>query len=578
VGLKRSGSTYKACCPFHNEKTPSFVVSEQKQIFTCFGCGAKGDVIEFIQKYYNLTFPEAVERLANQYGIPIERDYSEGEKKKDGYYEINRIAARYFYDAFTTKANRGYTYMKGRGIEPATLKKFGIGYADAEWQSLTDYLLGQKCDEKMMREIEIVSEKKGRIYDRFRDRVMFPIINTRGKVIGFGGRIIGDGEPKYLNSSESLIFQKKNNLYGLNITRSEIQKEGCAIVVEGYMDVIGLYQGGVKNAVASLGTALTEEQARLLKRYTDSAVLCYDADKAGINATLRGIDVLRGAGLDIKVLHVDDGKAPDEYIKKHGREEFLELIRTKAVADIEYKIQLLRNSYDLSDTAQSVKFFRECARILKGLEPAEQDVYVRKVSAECGISEGALRLQIEQGAEQKDGRRPKVRNEGAEEAEDLSSGRAPEDRSGKREDEPHRGKPDPGQIFMERTLIRLALLNSDYFARLEGHPEVFVTEYGIAVREAMAAQYKPGAELDMNSLKDSLDEGPWLYLRDIRENVQIGEDDRAVFEDCIERLEEAKKKRRIKEITDILSLADAASADDEKIKALMEEIKQLNSN
>ncbi|MBR3718544.1 MAG: DNA primase, partial [Firmicutes bacterium] len=290
VSVKRAGSNYKGCCPFHKEKTPSFVVSETKQIFTCFGCGKSGDVIKFIQEYYNLSFPEAVRRLAAQYGIEIDDSYERQSKKKEGYYTVNSAAARFFFNAFTQKANPGYDYMKGRGIQPQTITKFGIGYADTEWRSLSDYLLGQKIDAEILTELGLSSRssKDGKLYDKFRGRVMFPIFNTMGKVIGFGGRTIIGDDAKYLNSQESFIFEKKRNLYGLNLSKTEIQEQGYAILVEGYMDVVGLYQGGIRNVCAALGTALTPEQAQLLKRYTKKVVLCLDSDAAGIKAAIRG--------------------------------------------------------------------------------------------------------------------------------------------------------------------------------------------------------------------------------------------------------------------------------------------------
>ncbi|MFR8518618.1 MAG: DNA primase, partial [Emergencia timonensis] len=303
VPLKRAGSNYKGVCPFHNEKTPSFVVSEQKQIFTCFGCGATGDAIEFAKRYYNLDFSEAVEKLAGEYGISLEKNTFHD--NREIYYKVNKLAANFFYKAFTEKANKGYAYMKRRDISPAILKKFGIGYADAQWDSLYKYLLSQGVDKKIMLELGLVSESKGKYYDKFRNRVIFPIINTSGKVIGFGGRAIdAEDNPKYLNSAESKIFQKKYNLYGLNISRQSVGKEGFIILVEGYMDTIALYQSGIENVAASLGTALTENQAKLIKRYTKDVILSYDADGAGRAAALRGLDILRKEECKVKVLHV----------------------------------------------------------------------------------------------------------------------------------------------------------------------------------------------------------------------------------------------------------------------------------
>ena len=536
VTLKRNGNTYKACCPFHNEKTPSFIVWEESQQYMCFGCGEKGDVLKFVQKYYNITFPEAVERLASQYGITIEDTNYEENTKKEAYYELNRLAARFFYDAFTTKANPGYSYMRKRGIEAETIKKFGIGYADDEWQSLNEFLKSKGADEAELAEISLLSEKGGRFYDRFRGRVMFPIFNTRNKVIGFGGRIIGDGEPKYLNSSESTIFRKGFNLYGLNITKGDIQKQNLAIMVEGYMDVVSLYQHGVCNVAASLGTALTLDQAKLLKRYCNQVVLCYDADSAGINAALRGIDVLRQAGLDVKVLHVDDGKDPDEYIKKHGRDEFLSLLRNKAVADIDYKIGLLRKKYDLNNTTEGIKFLRAAASVLRELTPVEQDLYIKKVAADYRISEGSLRREVEGGkGGSQENRIPERRSQEEETEENIS----------------------PSGLMLERTLIRLCLLDSDYFRNLADYPEAFVSRNGKCIASAMENLLKPSADFDVSDLRDALEEGPYHYLEDILENVIPGENDAAMFAECREKLDSARRRTRIRDIQKILELGES---------------------
>lgn len=260
VPLKKAGSNYKGLCPFHQEKTPSFIVSETRQRFTCFGCGETGDVIAFVEKYYNLDFRGAVEMLAKEYGIDITESFGGGKKKAE-LYEINRQAARFFFRAMREKANPAYTYMKNRGISEETMNKFGLGYADGQWQSLLDHLTAQGADKHQLMELGLISHSGDRYFDKFRDRVIFPILNTSGKVIGFGGRIIGEGNPKYLNSPETPVFQKKNNLYGLNLTRQEVSKEDRIILVEGYMDVIALYQAGIRNVAASLGTALTENQA-----------------------------------------------------------------------------------------------------------------------------------------------------------------------------------------------------------------------------------------------------------------------------------------------------------------------------
>lgn len=564
VPLKRAGSNFKGCCPFHKEKTPSFVVSEKKQIFTCFGCGATGNAISFVQKYYNISFPDAVRRLAQQYGIEIDDAYERMGRKKDVYYEANRKAARYFYANFTKVANPGYSYMKKRGIQPPILQKFGIGYSRDNWTDLTDYMKSQGVTEDMLYELGLCSKsskegKADRVYDKFRGRVMFPIFNVMGKVIGFGGRILGEGEPKYLNSPESIVFQKKNNLYGLNLTKGEIQSEGYAIVVEGYMDVIGLYQAGIRNVTASLGTALTENQARLLKKYTGKVVLCYDSDSAGIKAALRGIDVLRDAGLDVRVLHVDDGKDPDEYIKKHGADEFRALIDKRSVTDVDYKIQLLRKKYNLEDISQGVRFLKEAAEVIRKLSPVEGDLYIKKVAREYGLSEGALKREVD--GMQITSTPPRVyerqEKQGSEEQKSLK-------------------KPSQAQILLEKTLIRLCLQRADFWPCLKDYEEAFLSDEGLEIQAAFAKLYRDNSDFDTAALNDGLSEAASLYLEDILDNVFTGEDEEAAFEDCRNKLESQRRKKRRDEIMDILSLAEG-TASDEQTDSLIRELASLNS-
>ena len=393
VELKRAGANYKGLCPFHNEKTPSFIVSPQKQIFTCFGgCGASGDVVSFVEKYYNLDFNEAVQKLADEYGITLQRISYNDDREK--YYQINREAARFFYRNLTEKKNPGYTYMQKRGIHDSIIKKFGLGYAEDSWNSLYEHFKSKGIDEKILVELGLLSKKGDRYYDKFRNRVIFPIINTAGKVIGFGGRAINNEDmPKYLNSPENRVFQKKNNLYALNITRQDIGKSGSALIVEGYMDVISLYQNGVKNVAASLGTALTENQAKLINRYTKNVILSYDADSAGRKAALRGIEVLRGENCKVKVLHVTDGKDPDEYIKKNSREAFLELTEN-ALPYIDYKIEAAKTDLDLDTEDGKIDYMKKISYILSDLSPVECDIYIKKISRETGISESAIKLEI----------------------------------------------------------------------------------------------------------------------------------------------------------------------------------------
>ena len=558
VPLKRAGSNYKACCPFHKEKTPSFVVSETKQIFTCFGCGKSGDVIKFIQEYYNLNFPEAVRRLATQYGIEIDDAYERQSKRKDGYYAVNSNAARFFFDSFTKKANPGYDYMYGRGVKPETIKKFGIGYADEGWQTLTDHMLALNTPAELLTELGLSSKssKDGRLYDKFRSRVMFPIFNTMGKVIGFGGRTIVDDPAKYLNSQESFVFEKKRNLYGLNLTKTDIQEQGYAILVEGYMDVIGLYQGGVRNVCAALGTALTPEQAQLLKRYTKKVVLCLDSDAPGINAALRGCDVLRAAGFDIRVMHVDDGKDPDEYIKKHGADEFRALLEKTAVTDVDFKIGLLLQKYDVNDFNKRLLFLKEAAEVLRKLSPVEADLYIPKVAKKGGISEGALRREIDtpsspqtqKTARQEENAEPE-KKPSAEETAELRS-----------------------RVMLERMLIKLCMQRSDLWPKLQEYDDAFVSSEGYVIAEALRELYRENNDFDPKAVRELLDGTPLAYFDRIQEEVVTGDEEEA-FRDCIEKLERRRAKLRIDEILKILDFADEGN--EEAQEKLMRELTEL---
>ena len=547
VTLKRAGSNFKGRCPFHNEKTPSFVVSETKQIFTCFGCGATGDVIAFVQKYYQLDFMQAVEKLAKEYGIEMDMSFRR-DQHKDEAYNINREAAKFFYKAFREKANPGYTYMINRGISHETLNKFGIGYADEKWDSLYQHLTGMGFKKEKLLELGLISESKGKYYDKFRNRVMFPIMNTNGKVIGFGGRIVGDGQPKYLNSQESSVFLKKNNLYGLNITRQDIGKENQAILVEGYMDVISLYQSGIRNVSASLGTALTENQARLLKRYTNNIVLSYDSDQAGINAALRGIDILHKENCKVKVLHVSDGKDPDEFVKKNGKLAFGKLI-DEALPFADYKISLLRRNSDLNGTEGRVEFLKKAAEILRQLSPVEADIYIKKLAQETRISEGAIRLEMNGNNSEERPPERKFREEAAADPKNDIS-------------------------MLEKNIIKLITQNSSYYNEFVTYKDVvFRSASGLNIFTAMGDIYSDGEEIDIRKLADQLENTDSSILSDIMENVHITSNEQ-LFSDCIHTIRSKELTKKEQEIIMRLSMADEEENFD-SIRELTEELMKI---
>lgn len=551
VQLKRSGANYKGLCPFHNEKTPSFVVSPQKQIFTCFGgCGASGDVVSFVMKYYNLDFNEAVEKLAGEYGVQIQKS-TRGPDDRDKYYEINREAARFFYRQMTEGPNPGYTYMKNRGIEDRTIKKFGLGYAPDSWNTLCEYFRERGTDEKLLEELGLVSKKDGRYYDKFRNRVIFPIINTAGKVIGFGGRALdGEAMPKYLNSPENRVFQKKNNLYALNLTRQDIGRAKSAIIVEGYMDVISLYQSGVKNVTASLGTALTDNQAKLINRYTKSVVLSYDADDAGLKAALRGIEVLRAQDCKVKVLHVNDGKDPDEYIKKNGREAFLELVEN-AVPYMEYKLSAAQRGLDMLTDEGKIDYMKRVSAILSDLSPVEADIYIKKISKETDISEGAIRMEISGNTNREKSDQRPLRRTGEEE--------------------------NTGSISnLEATVIKCLLTDPGLSDYLLPHMDIFESELGRKTANLAFEAYGLRGDFDRADITDRLDPDESRSLEDSLNRIILTGNEDDVIRQCVHKWKRDKLHEEEKNVIDMLTLADAEKNEDASRK-LSERLMQIRT-
>lgn len=396
VKLQKKGSNHWGCCPFHNEKTPSFSVSGPKQMYHCFGCGVSGNVYTFVMQYENYTFPEAVKLLADKAGVNLpEVEYSEEAKKKANrkarLLEVNKEAAKYFYYQLRAKPGEiGYRYLKNRELSDETMHKFGLGYAGKNGADLVQYLRKKGFEDDLIKEAGLAtySEKSGML-SQFWNRVMFPIQDINHRVIGFGGRVMGDGEPKYLNSPETPVFDKRRNLYGLNFARTA--RSGNIILCEGYMDVIAMHQAGFSQAVASLGTAFTIEQANLLRRYTDSVLLAYDSDGAGVKAALRAIGILREAGLTGKVINMKPYKDPDEFMKNLGKEAFEERIG-QAENSFFFEIRILGEQYDLKDPEQKTKFHREIARKLCEFhEEVERDNYLQAVAEKYFIGIDNLR-------------------------------------------------------------------------------------------------------------------------------------------------------------------------------------------
>ena len=395
---KRSGQNLFGLCPFHSEKTPSFSVSPGKQIYHCFGCGKGGSVINFIMEIERLSFPEAVEFLAKRAGmaIPAEQDYDPNRPRRERLLALNREAARFYYGRLSTPEGApAVEYMKKRRISPRTATNFGLGYAPDSWNSLTDAMKAAGYTERELVDAGLAKRgKRGGVYDAFRGRLMFPVIDVRGNVVAFSGRVLGDGEPKYLNSPDTPVFSKSHNLFGLNLAKKS--KAGYIILVEGNIDVVSLHQAGFDSAVASLGTSLTGEQARLLSRYTKQVVICYDADGAGRKAAQRAIPILERLELSVRVVTVPGSKDPDEFIKSSGAEAFRALIEDSENG-MEYRLQTAASGYDLSTDGGKVGYLKEAAGIISTLpDPVSREVYSMRVAEQCSVAAAAVRDAVSQ--------------------------------------------------------------------------------------------------------------------------------------------------------------------------------------
>ena len=395
VRLKRAGSGYTGLCPFHNEKTPSFHVNPARQMYKCFGCGVGGNVLTFVMEYENLTFPEAMEMLAQENGIELPKQELTAQQKqqeslRQTLLEINKKAARYYFALLKSPRGKpGYDYLTGRGLSDETILHFGLGYAGQGGGELYQYMKKEGYSDSVLKETGLFKMDERGAYDKFWNRVMFPIMDANNRVIGFGGRVMGDAKPKYLNSPETKIFDKSRNLFGLNYAKRG--KRSNMILCEGYMDVIALHQAGFTNAVASLGTAFTEQQANLIRRYTDEVLLTYDSDGAGIKAAMRAIPMLRRSGITGKVIHMEPYKDPDEFIKNLGAEEF-EKRMEEAQNSFFFEIEVIKKNYSMSDPEQKTKFIHEIARKLLVFEDKiQRDNYLEAVAARYNIKAEDLR-------------------------------------------------------------------------------------------------------------------------------------------------------------------------------------------
>ena len=498
VNLKRSGSNLFGLCPFHGEKTPSFSVSPDKGIYYCFGCHKGGSVINFEMEIEGLSYPDAVRALAKRAGLEVPEDeqYQSRYRQQERLWALHKEAARFFHSRlYAPIGANALQYAAGRGMPKSILTKFGIGYAPDSWTDLVDYLRSKNYTDLELRDsgLVTVSQQNGNLFDRFRDRLMFPIIDVRGNVIGFGGRIMNSSDKsaaKYLNSPETLIFNKRKNLFALNLAKKS--KLGYLILVEGYMDAIALHQYGFDCAVASLGTALTEDGANLLSRYTEQVVLIYDGDEAGQNATQRAIPILEKAGLQVKVLKMRDAKDPDEYLKKFGADRFRILLEESANR-VEYQLNAILKKYDLRDDEQKVQYLQESAGLIGSLSSAVQrEVYGGRVAEAAGISEDAMRLEVNRALERRTYQEKKK-----QEKIDLSPARnlQPKEKSIRYS--------NLRSARAEEMIIAQVLREPALFAQIPDlQPEIFSSEFlGRAFRQ-LRDRYHQGLDVSLGGLSD----------------------------------------------------------------------------
>ena len=477
VKLNKRGSTYFGLCPFHNEKTPSFSVTPAKQMYYCFGCGAGGNVFNFVMEYENYTFGEALKHLADRAGVQLPKIEYSGEAKKKAerraaLLEINKLAAGYFYYQLRRENGRqAHEYLTGRGLSEETIRKFGLGYSDKYSDDLYKYLKSKNYSDELLRDSGLfnVDERRG-MYDKFWNRVIFPIMDVNNRVIGFGGRVMGDGKPKYLNSPETTIFDKSRNLYGLNVARTT--RKNYLILCEGYMDVISMHQAGFTNAVASLGTALTSGHASLLKRYTQEVLLLYDSDDAGVRAALRAIPILREAGVSSRVVNLKPHKDPDEFIKALGSEAFQKRI-DEAESSFFFELRVLQRKYDFREPESKTAFFREVAKKLLEFEPGiERNNYTEAVASRYHLTYEQLQRMVSQTGEQLGGMTK------------VASPAPP----------PGRKRPEEGGLKSQKLLITWMCSGEKIFRSIAKYvePEEFTDPLCRKVAELLTEQLKEG--------------------------------------------------------------------------------------
>ena len=545
VTLKRSGANMFGLCPFHGEKTASFSVSPDKGIYYCFGCHKGGGAINFMMEVEGLTYPDAVRSLAKRAGmeVPEDEQYQSRYRQQERLWALNKEAARFFHSQlYAPVGEKGLQYVQKRGLSKGILTQFGVGYAPDSWNALVDAMRKKGYTDQELKDADLVGEKNGRIYDRFRNRVMFPIIDVRGNVIGFGGRVLDDGTPKYLNTSETIIFNKRKNLFGLNLAKKS--KQGYLILVEGNIDVVTLHQYGFDCAVASLGTSLTEEHAALLSRYTEEVVLTYDGDEAGQRAAKRAIPMLEKVGIRVKVLKMRDAKDPDEFLHKFGPDAF-RLLLEESSNRVDYQLAAIAGKYDLKDDDQKVRYVQEASELICTLDSSvKREIYGTRVAEKAGITSEAMKLEVNKAFKRRINREKKQ-----QEKIDLAPAQAlqPKLRSVRYQNMRSAMAEEAilGKALRQPSLLSMAdkIRGLDFSVPLLGN-----------VFDQLKARYAQGLEVSLGVIADLTAEEMSHIAGIMQRHSEPGGED--AFRDCIRIILQEKQAASVESDADLLALRD----------------------
>ena len=542
VSLKRSGSNMFGLCPFHGEKTASFSVAPDKGIYYCFGCHKGGGAINFMMEVEGLTYPDAVRALAKRAGmeVPEDEQYQSRYRQQERLWALMKEAGRFFYSQLYSPAGKEcLEYTARRGLTKNIITQFGMGYAPNTWNSLVDAMRKKGYTDQELVAADLAGEKNGRIYDRFRNRLMFPIIDVRGNVVGFGGRVLDDSKPKYLNSNDTVIFNKRKNLFGLNLAKKS--KAGSLILVEGNIDVVTMHQYGFDNAVASLGTSLTDEQATLISRYADQVVLLYDGDAAGQKATKRAIPILEKAEIAVKVLQIPDNMDPDDYLRKFGPDKF-KLLLEDSSNRVEYQLTVIKNAYDLAVDDQRVKYLQEAAALLSTLGAVQREIYGHRVAELAKVSYETVKLETNKAF-----RRRMAKERKKQEAIDLAPARAlqPKSRSIRYD--------NVKSAVAEEGIIAQALHEPALIDQAGGlSPEDFSVELLGRVFGQLQSRHGQGLEVSLGVLAELTPE-EMSHVTAICQRQQ-GPVNAQAFRDCIRTVTSQKQSKQVTTDDDLLAL------------------------